>query len=379
MTDLSPLAIGSWSGGRFMHFGKTLDDDALIDLLRPKDTITTIISADVYGCGDADRVVGRAIADSPRDSYCLVGAIGHDFYEGERAGSKGFPRFTDPGLRKPSEWGDYLRRATEASLERCGVDRFDLLLLHNPDRSGYTSELVWNALDDIRGDGLTTRLGVAPGPANGFTLDLIGCMERFGSLIDYAMIILGPLEPWPGELVLQAAEKNDVGIITRVVDYGGVFWDDLLPGQQLARFDHRSFRPEGWIEAARAKLEPLRPIAARHNLSLLQLACQWALTQPAVECVVPTLIQEYGDHTKTIVEKRNELAATPFERLLSAEDVATIRSIGDNSGSMPLKGADPNFAGNYEPDQWSLDADLADIAARWGIVPESDLAYTQQN
>ena len=33
--------------------------------------------------------------------------------------------------------------ATERSLERVGVDRFDLLLLHNPDRIGYTSPAVW--------------------------------------------------------------------------------------------------------------------------------------------------------------------------------------------------------------------------------------------
>ena len=36
--------------------------------------------------------------------------------------------------------------ATERSLERCGTDRFDLLLLHNPDRIGYTTEAVWDAM-----------------------------------------------------------------------------------------------------------------------------------------------------------------------------------------------------------------------------------------
>ena len=50
---------------------------------------------------------------------------------------------------------------------------------------------------------------MAPGPANGFTLDLIDCIERFGELIDWAMIILSPMEPWPGELVLEAAEAHE--------------------------------------------------------------------------------------------------------------------------------------------------------------------------
>ncbi len=49
------------------------------------------------------------------------------------------------------------------------------------------------------------------GPANGFTLDLIDCIERFGSSIDWAMIILSPMEPWPGELVLDAAAATTCG------------------------------------------------------------------------------------------------------------------------------------------------------------------------
>ena len=50
----------------------------------------------------------------------------------------------------PTSYADYLRMATERSLERCGVDRFDLLLLHNPDRIGYTSERVWKAMAALR-------------------------------------------------------------------------------------------------------------------------------------------------------------------------------------------------------------------------------------
>ena len=90
-------------------------------------------------------------------NFALVGAIGHDFYTGEREGAKGFPRFTDPRLRGPEEYADYVRMATERSLERCGVDAFDVLLLHNPDRTGYTSEAVWDALEAVRADGPDAR------------------------------------------------------------------------------------------------------------------------------------------------------------------------------------------------------------------------------
>ena len=373
--DPGQVAVGTWSGGRFMHFGEPVDDERFIAMVTPDDGIDTVLTADVYGAGEADAMLGRALgaSDRPREEMCIVGAVGHDFYTGERNGPKGFPRFTDPALRGPDGYADYLRMATEQSLERCGLDDFDLLLLHNPDRVGYTSEAVWDAMAALRDAGLTRRIGVAPGPANGFTLDLIDCLERFGDRLDWAMIILNPLEPWPGELVLDAAAQARVQLITRVVDYGGLFFDDLLPGQALAKGDHRGFRPAGWIEAGRARLEPMRSIAQRADLTLIQLACQWNLAHSPVACTAPTLIQEVGPHARRLEDKRAELAALPVQVRLTEQDVAAIRGLGDNTGSMSLKGASPQFEGDEQPDRWSLDGSLREVAARWRIAPERDL------
>ena len=374
--DPSPTALGSWSGGRFMHFGEPLDDERYLALIRPDDAIRTVLTADAYGAGEADTLLGRALAGVEREAYTLVGAVGHDFYEGEREGAKGYPRFTDPRLRGPDAYGGYLRMAAERSLERLGADAFDVLLLHNPDRAGYTSEAVWQGMAALRDAGLTRAIGVAPGPANGFTLDLIDCFERFGELIDWAMVILSPMEPWPGELCLDAARRHDVRVITRVVDYGGLFWDDVLPGHAFAERDHRLFRPEGWVEAGRAKLDAMRPVAERHGLTPLQLSCAWNLAHEPVRCVVPTLIQEVGSHdhpARPVEEKRAELAATPAVSPLSAEEVAELRRVGDNTGSMLLKGAAPDFEGEPQPDRWPIDGELAELAGRWGIVPARDL------
>ncbi|MFT3865874.1 MAG: aldo/keto reductase [Solirubrobacterales bacterium] len=368
-------AIGTWSGGRFLHFGAPVDEDRLAALLRPGDGIDTVLTADAYGTGEADRVLGRALAGVAREEYSLVGAVGHDFYEGERDGPKGFPRFTDPALRGPDRYASYLRMAAEAQLERVGASRFDVLLLHNPDRIGYSSEVVWDGMAALREAGLTDRIGVAPGPANGFTLDLIDCLERFGERIDWAMIILNPMEPWPGELVLDAAARHDVKVITRVVDYGGLFWDDLRPGMELARTDHRSFRPAGWIEAGLEKLAKMLPYAERAGLTPMGLAGQWNLAHPAVECLAPTLIQEVGPQARTIESQRAELAAIPVEIRLSTDDVAALRAIGDNTNSMALKGANPAFEGAERPDGWPLSQELAEVGGRWGIDPERDLAY----
>jgi aryl-alcohol dehydrogenase-like predicted oxidoreductase len=375
--DPGPTAIGTWSGGRFMGFGQPLDDERLIALITPDERIRTVITADAYGSGDADRMLGLAIASKRREEICVVGAVGHDFYTAEREGAKGFPRFTDPRLRSPADYGDYLAMATECSLERCGIDRFDLLLVHNPDRAGYTSAEVWDGMTALRDAGLTRRIGVAPGPANGFTLDLIDCFERFGELLDWAMIILNPLEPWPGELCLAAAAEAGVNVITRVVDYGGLFWDDVLPGQDFPAQDHRRFRPPGWIEAGRERMESMRPIAQQAGLTMCQLACQWNLAHPAVRCVVPTLIQEAGPQARPIEAKRAELAALPEHIRLSDADVEEIRALGDNRGCMALKGASPEHDGEQRPDRWPLDDRLAEVARRWRIEPGRDLVQAQ--
>ena len=164
MPDPTRTAIGTWSGGRFMHFGEPLDDERLAALLRPGER---------HAHGDHRRRVrrgGGGPAARPRAGgrrratrYWLVGAIGHDFYEGEREGAKGFPRFTDPRLRGQDAYADYLRMATQRSLERSGADAFDLLLLHNPDRTGYTSPAVWEGMAALRDAGLTA--GSASRPA----------------------------------------------------------------------------------------------------------------------------------------------------------------------------------------------------------------------
>jgi aryl-alcohol dehydrogenase-like predicted oxidoreductase len=376
MREPGQAAIGTWSGGRFLRFGEAIAEERLEALLRPGDGIDTLLTADAYGQGEADRVLGRAVAGVPREEHSLIGAVGHDFYEGEREGPKGFPRFTDPRLRKPDQYGSYLRMATERSLERIGVDSFDLLLLHNPDRIGYSSEVVWDAMASLRDEGLAARIGVAPGPANGFTLDLIGCLERFGDRIDWAMVILNPLEPWPGEFCLDAAAKQEVKVLTRVVDYGGLFWGDVRSGMEMAEHDHRKFRPSGWVEQGLKKLEQLRPIAERHDLTPMQLACQWNLAHPAVASVAPTLIQEIGPQARPIEDKRAELAALPAEVRLTDDEVAEIRAIGDNTGCMTLKGASAEHEGDERPDRWPLTDDLAAVGSRWGIDPRRDLVAT---
>jgi hypothetical protein len=74
-----------------------------------------------------------------------------------------------------------------------------------------------------------------------------------------------------------------------------------------------------------------------------------------------------------VEQKREELASMPDEVMLSDADVAEIRSIGDNTGCMALKGASPAHEGDEQPDRWGLDPELAAVAERWRIDPARDL------
>ena len=89
--------------------------------------------------------------------------------------------------------------------------------------------------------------------------------------------------------------------------------------------------------------------------------------------VAPTLIEEPGS-AKPIEAKREELALLPTHVRLNTDEVAAIRRIGDNTGSMTLKGAAPDFTGDPLPDRWEISPELSALAGRWGIEPARDLA-----
>lgn len=352
-----------------MHFGEALDDERFLGLIRLAydSGMRTFVTSDVYGVGRADEMLGKALSGIDRDSYCLVGMLGHDIYEGKREGSRGYPRFTDPALRGRDDYAPYLKMAAEKSLQRCGVDKFDLVLLHNPDERGYADASVWEAMGTLKESGLADSLGIAPGPANGFTLDLIHSFEHFGEAMDWAMIILNPLEPWPGRLCLEAAEKADIKVLTRVVDYGGVFHGTMSPDHHFKDGDHRSYRPEGWVGQGLAKLAQMQPILDRHGLTPLQFASLWNLAHAPVESVVPTFIQEAGEGARPVEELVKEFAALPVDNPLTAEEVEEVAGIGDNTGCMPLKGASKRHEISERPDEWPMRPELLELAGRHGL------------
>jgi hypothetical protein len=122
-------------------------------------------------------------------------------------------------------------------------------------------------------------------------------------------------------------------------------------------------------------MEQMRPVSEKYDLTMLQLASLWNLSQPAVKSVIPTLIQEADPKCKSIESKVEELACLQ-EIELEEEDLQRIAEIGDNRGCMELKGGNPSYVGEPLPDRWPLSADLEAVADKWGIDPRKDLVCT---
>ncbi len=265
--------------------------------------------------------------------------------------------------------------AAERSLERIGTDRFDVLLLHNPDRTGYESEEVWDGMAALRDEGLADSIGVAPGPANGFTLDLIGCLERFGDRIDWAMVILNPFEPWPGELVPGSCRaRRGAGDHAR----GRLRRAPL--GRRASR--HRARRGRSPCPSSR-RLDRSRPRQARPREADLRAhrphadAARMPVEPRSSGGRMRRADPDPGGGPRGAADRGQASGARGSCRTsqaLSAGDIDEIRAIGDNRGSMALKGAHPDHEGDERPDRWALSPELAEAGRRWEIDPERDLA-----
>lgn len=80
--DLTRAAYGTWSAGRFMHFGETLSEEKFIECvqLAYENNIRTFVTADAYGVLKADALLAKALRGIDRSTYCLVGMICHDIH-----------------------------------------------------------------------------------------------------------------------------------------------------------------------------------------------------------------------------------------------------------------------------------------------------------
>ena len=120
----------------------------------------------------------------------------------------------------------------------------------------------------------------------------------------------------------------------------------------------------------------MRPIAERHGLTPLQLACQWNLAHEPV--ALRRADADPGARRRRAADRATSAPSSPrvpARVVLSDDEVAEIRAIGDNTGSMALKGAAPRPRGRRRSRTAGRSTPSSPSSPRrWGIDPARDLA-----
>jgi aryl-alcohol dehydrogenase-like predicted oxidoreductase len=271
---VSVIGLGCWQLGA--DWGAVTEDDALAVLHAAVDAgVTFFDTADVYGDGRSERLLGRLLAE--RGDGLTVATK-----TGRRADPHVPEAFTPAALRG---WLDRSRR-------NLGVDTIDLVQLHCPPTPVYSEDRVFDALDTLVEDEVIAAYGVSVETVE----EALTAIARPG--VATVQIILNAFRHKPLERVLPAAREAGVGIVARVPLASGLLGGRYDAATTFAQDDHRSYNRHGeafdvgetfsgvpydvGVAAARS-IAALTPDGA----TTAQLALRWILDQPGVSTVIP--------------------------------------------------------------------------------------------
>lgn len=276
---LPRVGLGTASLGNFL--GAISDDQAVDTIRRGHDAgIRYIDTAPLYGHGLAERRVGAALGAEPRADLVISSKVGRllraDAPRDESQYVDGQPFYTEVPATGPV-WDfsyDGVRTSLEESLDRLGLDRVDILHLHDPDdHYAQASSTAYAALRDLRAAGTIKAIGAGMNRTPVLTdlvrsceLDLVLLAGRYTLLDQSSMADLLPACLARG---------------TRVV-VGGVFNSGiLLDPAPHARYDY--------VPATAAvvdKAQRIQAVCDRHGVPLAAAAVQFPLAHPAVASVL---------------------------------------------------------------------------------------------
>jgi D-threo-aldose 1-dehydrogenase len=225
-------------------------------------------TAPMYGSGLSERRLGAALRGRPRDDYVLSTKVGRLLVAGEPP-----PLFqgAPPTAAVFDFSGDGVRRSLADSLERLGLDRVDVVLIHDPDNHlGQALAEAYPALDDLRTQGVVRRIGVG--------MNQWQALARFVRETDVDCVLVAGrytlLDRSGGDELLPLCESRGCGVLA-----GGVFNSGLLAGGTT--FDYEP--------ASREHVSRARELAAtceRWHVPLKAAALQFPLRHPAVESIL---------------------------------------------------------------------------------------------
>lgn len=232
--------------------------------------VRTFDTAPHYGAGLAEQRLGAALRDRPRDEYVLSTKVGRRLVPGDEDDPQGFAESL--ALRRERDYSrDGVRRSLEESLERLGLDRVDVALVH--DAEDYMDEAIaeaFPALAELRAQGVVRAIGAG--------LNYVGPMLRVAREADVDCILCAGrytlLDRSAADELLPECEQRGVGILA-----AGVFNSGILAGGTT--YDYEPAPPE-LLDRARA----LASLCDRHDVPLAAAALAFPLRHPAVTCVL---------------------------------------------------------------------------------------------
>jgi aryl-alcohol dehydrogenase-like predicted oxidoreductase len=272
---VSAVGLGAWQlGGDWGEVGAA---DALATLHAAVDAgITLIDTADVYGDGRSERLIGTFLGERP-DAGVLVAT---------KAGRRATPHVAD------AYTAGALRGWVGRSLDNLGLETIDLLQLHCPPPQVYGRDEVFDTLDELVAEGSLRAYGVSVETCD----EALAAIARPG--VAAVQLVLNVFRRKPLERVLPAAQEAGVGIIARVPLASGLLSGRYTHGTTFAPDDHRTYNRDGTafdigetfagvpfevgVEAAAAFAE-LTPA----GMTPAQFALRWILDQPGVTTVIP--------------------------------------------------------------------------------------------
>jgi aryl-alcohol dehydrogenase-like predicted oxidoreductase len=267
--DVSEIAFGSW----LTTAGGVEKDQAIACVHRALDKgITLIDTANAYGRGIAETVIGEALAGLPRDSYVLATKL----Y---------FPMSaTDRGLSRAQ-----IHKQIDASLARLKVDYVDLYQCHRYDAETPLEETM-QALTEVVNAGKVRFIGFSEWPADKIAaaLAMPGIAKFVSSQPQYSL-----LHRDPERAVIPLCARSGVSQIVWSPLAQGVLTGKYRPGGAIPA-DSRAANDAMGAFLNRRWLEPqvleavlsLEPLAAEAGLTLAQFALAWTLREPNVAAAI---------------------------------------------------------------------------------------------
>lgn len=223
-----------------------------------------------YGAGLSERRLGRALRGVPRNGISIATKVGRRILDADGVevapGAVGVRTVKDVGA-------DAVLRSLESSLARLGVDRIDVLYLHDPDDVDESLATAWPAMQRLRDEGVVRYLGVG--------MNFAEPLARFAIEADPDVLMVASrytlLERGAQDSLLPAAEERGIDIVA-----AGVFNTGILANpKDGAHYDYR--------KATADELSRARALQARceaYGVRLSTAAVRFPIRHPAVTGVV---------------------------------------------------------------------------------------------